>query len=482
MRRLKTSGRQSRTATSAGRKNSDERGASVVIFALMVPLLFAALALALDFGKLAYERQDLSNALDAAALAGAGSLPNDPTTAQSAAVAYAKINDPEANPVITFRCLVASTGASKTVAAGQVPNVCDPGTTAGAKCNETLCSIPCVPGGTKTCNTIIVTAAKDVPFAFAPVIGVNTGNTGALSSTACKGSCGSQIPNPMDIVMVADRTGSMDTADRNAMVAGIKSTLQTMTKEQQYVALGTIGRSSTSPGSCITTPSTSQTTGPWLPVPFSNNYTTNPAIPGGTPPLNNSSTLVSGLNCLGASSTGTYLASPLKSAARYALGLTPNNLGSLPVRSTPAKKAIILETDGEPNEQNITGGTTALSNSGDLGTTNGATACQNLKDVATNAKAQGLLIITVAFGDANSARCTTGGSYVRDVLAAAASPKSAGVPSAASNDCSTTALRATENADGDFFFCAATGAEMGPIFASAVNAISTSSRLIRLPE
>ncbi|MGO4250560.1 pilus assembly protein TadG-related protein [Paenarthrobacter sp. RAF54_2] len=461
---------------------ANQGGASIIIFALMVPLLFGALALALDFGKLAYERQDLSNALDAAALAGAGSLPNDPAAAQSAAISYANTNDPQANPTITFRCLVASTGTAKTVAAGQVPNVCDPGTTSGAKCNETLCSIPCIPAGTHTCNTIIVTASKDVPFAFAPVIGVNTGNTGSLVSVACKGSCGSQIPNPMDVVMVADRTGSMSTADRNAMVAGIKSTLQTMTKEQQYVALGTIGRSATSPGSCITSPSSNETTGPWLPVPFSNNYTNNPATPGAVPPLNTSSTLVGGLNCLNSSSTGTYLAAPLKSAARYALGLTPNNLGSLPVRSTPARKAIILETDGEPNETTISGSSTSLSNSNDIGNSNGTTACNNLKDVATNAKNQGLLIITVAFGGANSATCATGGDYVRNVLAAASSPKAAGVPSTASNDCSTAALRTTENADGDYFFCAATGAEMGPIFASAINAISTNSRLIRLPE
>ncbi|MFE4197485.1 pilus assembly protein TadG-related protein [Paenarthrobacter sp. NPDC056912] len=461
----------------------NERGASIIIFALMVPLLFGALALALDFGKLAYERQDLSNALDAAALAGAGSLPNNPTAAQTAAVAYAKSNDPQANPTITFRCLVASTGAAKTVASGQVPNVCDPGTTAGAKCNEKVCSIPCVPGGTHTCNTIIVTAAKDVPFAFAPVIGVNTGSTGSLSATACKGSCGAQIPNPMDIVMVADRTGSMSDADRNAMVAGIKGTLQTMTREQQYVALGTIGRSKTSPGTCVTTPSTSRTDGPWVPVPFSNNYTNSPATPGGVPPLNGSSTLVNGLTCLSSSSTGTYLAAPLKAAARYVLGYTPNNLGTLPARSTPARKAIILETDGEPNEETITTGTAALSSSGDIGNSNGPAACKNLTDVATNAKNEGLLIITVAFGDANSARCNgSSGDYVRTVLAAAASPKAPGVPTTASNDCSTTALRATENADGDFFFCAATGSEMGPIFASAVNAISTSSRLIRLPE
>jgi hypothetical protein len=46
----------------------------------------------------------------------------------------------------------------------------------------------------------------------------------------------------------------------------------------------------------------------------------------------------------------------------------------------------------------------------------------------------------------------------------------------AANTCATPELRATKNADGDFFFCAGAGAEMGPIFVSAVNAISSNSR------
>ena len=55
-----------------------ERGAATVIFALLVPVLFGSVALAVDFGRLVYERQHLSNALDAAALAGAASLPTRP--------------------------------------------------------------------------------------------------------------------------------------------------------------------------------------------------------------------------------------------------------------------------------------------------------------------------------------------------------------------------------------------------------------------
>jgi hypothetical protein len=321
---------------------------------------------------------------------------------------------------------------------------------------------------------------KDVGYSFAPVIGIDQGNTGSLSSSACKGSCGAEAPNPMDVVFVADRTSSMSTTDRNLMIAAIKSTLQTMTPSQQYVALGTIHRSSATPGSCITTPSSSATSGPWIPVPFKDDYTLPPSSPGGTPPLNNSSTLVSGVNCLTASSQGTYLAAPLKAAARYVLGLTPNNLGSLPAREPTPRKAIIFETDGQPNENNITG-STSLSSSSDIGNSDGGTACTNLSQVATNAKGQGVLIITIAFGDATSAQCESGGQYVRNVLAAAASPDAQGAASDADNNCSTSSLRTTENADGDFFFCAASGSELASIFASAINQLNPNTRLVRIP-
>ncbi len=457
-----------------------QRGASAVIVALMVPVLFAAAAMTIDVGKLVYERQRLNNALDSAALGGAYLLPGDLLGAQAAALNLAKLNDLQANPAATFWCVIASTGAAKTPDTSQIPGVCNPGTAAGAKCDEKICAVPCSIGLGRTCNTMTLTDAKDVPFAVAPAIGINKGNTGAVAATACVGSCGAVTPNPMDVVLVADRTGSMSTADRNLMVSGIKSTLQTMTKDQKYVALGTIHRSSATPGLCITTGSASATTGPWIPVPFSNDYTLLPAFPGATPALNPISTLISGLNCLPASSSGTYLASPMKAAARYLLGLAPNNLASLPARSQPAKKAIIFETDGQPNETAIVG-TTSLNDATDIGTTNGTTACNNLKTVAANAKAQGILIVTVAFGAANTAQCAGGGEFVRNVLAAASSPDSTGNPSIADNDCGTAAKRSAENSDGDFFFCAASGTELGPIFVSAVNAISPNSRLIRIP-
>ena len=457
-----------------------ERGASTVLVALMLPIVFAAAALAIDISRLAYERQDLADALDAAAQAGAYALPNDTAGAQAAALAFAAQNDPGSVPNVSFWCVIASTGAAKTPNTAQIPSTCNPGTITGARCNEQICAIPCTPGAGRTCNTIKVDDEEDVPFSFAPVIGIDTGSTGALSSAACKGSCGSELPNPMDVVIVGDRTGSMSASDLSLMKSAITSTLLTMTTAQQYVSFGTIHRSATSPGTCITTASTSATAGPWIPVPFSNNYLNPPATLGGASTLNTSSTLVRGVNCLATSSQGTYLASPMKAAARYVLGLAPNNLGSLPARELPPRKVIIFETDGEPNENNITG-STSLSTSSDIGSTNGQTACNNLSAVATNAKNQGVLIVTVGFGGANSARCASGGSYVRNVLAAAASPDATGAASDADNDCSTAARRTTENSDGDYFFCAAGGSELASIFVSAVSQLSPNTRLLRLP-
>ena len=139
-------------------------------------------------------------------------------------------------------------------------------------CSDTLCAVPCAlqakttnnwnPGNSTynnrpiKCNTIRVGAEQDVPFSFAGVMGINEGSTGSQISVACAGSCGAVAPNPMDVVVVADRTLSMTcrsaaslTGDspctdyREDLVNGIKSMLQVMTPEQQFVSLGALGPS-----------------------------------------------------------------------------------------------------------------------------------------------------------------------------------------------------------------------------------------------
>ena len=175
-----------------------------------------------------------------------------------------------------------------------------------------------------------------------------------------------------------------------------------------------------------------------------------------------------------------------------------NNLSSLPARQGTPRKVIIFETDGQPDEV-LNGGSTNLTTSGDVGTDrnfygngNGKKGCDNFNAVANQVKAAGILVITIGFGDANAAPCerainssgqaqTPRAPWVRNYLSAAASVDADGAASDADNTCATTTMRTAENGDGDYYYCAATGAELGPIFASAISAVSSSIRMIQMP-
>ncbi len=185
----------------------------------------------------------------------------------------------------------------------------------------------------------------------------------------------------------------------------------------------------------------------------------------------------------------------MKGAARYLLGYDPNNLSTLPSRpGEGAKKVLIFETDGQPDEYAITGSTN-LGTAGDLGpgrnfstNTNGVTGCQNFLSMANQAKAKGILVITIGFGAAGTAGCvrrdppaTQYAPFVRDYLAAAASPGADGNQSAADFGCATAANRTSENTDGDYFFCAAQGSELAGIFRTAIAQASTSIKIVQLP-
>jgi Putative Flp pilus-assembly TadE/G-like len=445
-----------------GRDEHRESGAIAIMMALLAVVVFGAAALAVDITSQVNQRQKLHDTIDAAALAGAYRLPALGSGAEDDARANALKNDPTLSlprtPVdaVTFFCVVASlsAGVPGLVDNSQIPATCNPlsarrgsspnYTWTGSRCNTTICSIPCNPAATPgdVCNSISVTGTKPVPFSFGRVIGVNQGGTGSVTSVACLGSCGTTAPNPMDVAVVADRTVSMRATDVTDMITGIESMFQEMTPSQQYVALGTIGRSKLNPTTCTSedatpdnsvsdggnpargTPSTNHETvetggGPWMPEAFSNNYLTT-----GTTNINGSSTLIKALECLKNNQNSyTHLAAPMKAAARLLMGKstapeTLNNVGSLlPARTTTStpQKVLIFETDGVPYESGTTGGTTDLNVSGDIYSNNmdvmsvgtgsakrwyfngGDVACQNLVAQAAAAKAAGILVITIAY-------------------------------------------------------------------------------------
>ncbi|GGD22708.1 hypothetical protein GCM10007231_22250 [Nocardioides daphniae] len=513
----------------AGRR--DEKGAYAILFSMVLVLLIALAAISVDIASQVSARQQLKDTLDAAAHAGAYALPEQQGDIQTIVGDMARANDINTSVTTDLWCVIASTGATKAPQYTQIPTTCNPHGTrpyVGTKCDEFVCFIPCDPsrtastGGAVKCNTVRVADSKVVPYAFAPAIGYDEGNTGAVVSIACKGTCGNDVPNPLDILVMADRTPSMVDGDREQMKAAIESSLTVMNPELQYVALGTIHKSDprrmnklstevcTSAESGVqqqtssswpysplwntdNTPkletTNSPTSGSWIASPFSNGYLTGPS---GT--IVATDPLVKSVKCMpGAKSGnyGTHLASALKGGARYLLGNTPNNLSSLPARPGPApKKVIIFETDGSPDEV-LTNGYYRLSNSTDFGAGRNATygqqGCNNLEKMADEVKAKDVLIITIGFGAAvsntSTGRCISGNtstSRLRDVLARVASKAPDGNPSTAS-DCSDPVKRTQENADGDYFFCAASGSELETIFRSAFGSLSKGIKLMKMP-
>lgn len=507
--------------TSTRRRRRDERGAYAVLFSMMLVLVMALAALAVDIASQVASKQTLRDTLDAAAHAGAYSLPGSQMNAENIVRDMALANDPGTSVTTDLWCVIASTGAARTPEYTQIPNTCKPHGSRpypGTVCDEYVCFIPCRPSlsdPTIQCNTVRVADEKTVPYAFAPAIGYDEGSTGGVVSIACKGTCGSESPNPLDIVIMADRTPSMSDTNRDTMKNAIADSLTVMNPELHYVALGTLHKSeprkakrydarecpthesgvkqSTSWGGDVVWdghyPRLESTNKPhdgdWVAVPFSNTYLTGPQ---GT--LVESDDLVHGIRCMPGAAKGNYgthLASALKGATRYVLGMDSNNLGTLPVRDTPApaQKVIVFETDGSPDEV-LMNGYKALSWSADFGagrnSSNGDKGCQNFVDMAAEAKAKDVLIITIGFGKAGTARCIDGNDstrYVRDVLAEAASPVD-GTPSTASN-CNDSSLRASENKDGDYFFCAASGSELEQIFRSAFGSLTKGIKFLKMP-
>lgn len=402
-----------------------ERGAVAIIVAALAIVLFGVAALGVDIASQVNRKHLLKNQLDAAATAAAFYLDTDTTGIRDAATNaisyFAKNGQGTLDPSkIDFWCVVArklntdNTPATPAqVAAYQIPTatqtagVCNPDAASSTTdwkmsdyqnrvrydgqvfkmtCNSTLCAVPCAlqarpannwsPGLSVannrpiTCNTIRVGAQQNVPFDFAPVIGVDQGSTGAQIAVACKGSCGAVASNPMNVVIVTDRTNSMCEADGSCpdehdMIAGIRSLLQKMSPEQQFVSLATIGRSKgtsrASFSACSTTDGVDfqdnmTASMLWVPLKFHNNYLTS------TGALNGNSNLVKALNCLDpnvsgwlGNTNGTYLAAPLKQAARYVLNLDTANYNveselSGSSRSGNVRNLIIFETDGQPFE------------------------------------------------------------------------------------------------------------------------------------
>src|SRR4249920_788032 len=93
------------------RRRSGERGQIMILFVLVLIVIMAFAALVIDVGVLRNANQNLWNALDAGALAGAQELPADASNARTIALDFADRNYPGGLPpgvTVGFRCIIGS--------------------------------------------------------------------------------------------------------------------------------------------------------------------------------------------------------------------------------------------------------------------------------------------------------------------------------------------------------------------------------------
>ncbi len=452
------------------RRRRDERGVSAILVALLLVPMLGFVAMAVDISSLNNTRQKLWDTLDASALAGAALLP-DGVAARDAALAYADANLPGLVPAIEFWCVV-GVGSGGGVDDSGIPAACNPGPAPytvgqypGLACNSALCAIPCnpLPPSSDSCNTMSVAASRTVPFAFAPVIGFEEGNTGTLVTASCKGPCGISGSAPADIALVVDRTGSMRSQDVAALKAASLGFLEGLTPALHDVALGTLGRSKSSPGSCPTTASTNAGSGPWVPVSLRHDYDLTDNTPPDNPPnLNLASDLVKGINCLSSSGTGTNLGDPIAAAGDHLLDSGREGVS----------KGIVFMTDGEANKP-------------------AGNPCSYAESQAAAVEASDITIVTIAY---RLQGVSCGVQAATTVLAHMASDPPTGPPTADDGGdgpgglpggCATAASVAGENADGDNFLCAADESQLVAVFSAASNTIllelNERTRLVSLP-
>ncbi len=439
-----------------------ERGQILVLFVFALVVIMGFAALVIDVGVLRNANQNLWNALDAGALAGASQLPANPSNADAIATDYADRNYPGGLPPgvsVGFRCVIGSSGGGPRLS--DVPAVCDPGPNALWTCNSTICQSPCVPAEGDSCNTVVMEGDVTVPYRFGSALGLGSGTSQTVISAACKGPCGAKPSSPVDLMLVVDRTSSMSGIDTVNARAAADSVRKAYNPAEQWMGLGLLGPGHTV-GSCVTVPDPSIGTANmpadlhrWVPIELT---ALDPGAPVNANYAAGGSAMAGAISCYTNSSTGTDLADPVTAAAWELIHR------GRPL--TDVTKGIILETDGQPNNSTIP-------------TSNNA-YCEQSYAAAVAAKSQGIEVFTIGFGldGTNNATCpdTTGawhGKKATTLLAAMATDSvDAGCPG-------------NSNDDGDHFFClpksSGASANLSALFKEAANALAGGTKLIQLP-
>jgi hypothetical protein len=461
---------------------NDERGVVAVIVALLMVVLMGSAAMTFDLARLRHERHLVQAAVDLGSLAGAGYLPVNSTptasVAEAAARAVAVQNAPElatSGLTISFGCVVPDPEGNGGGDSDALLFACGPASGSGTwsagwttRAGKALHA--CNPYGGDLCNTILVSARSDVDFYFAPFIGFNTGSTGSIQAAACRGFCGGS--QPLDMVFVIDRSRSMtdqNIADLKAAIANPSAALDSVLEfyEPNDVRIGLVAlpypaasdKCAVAPNQVY--PNTTQRVW-WV-------------SPTGTGTLSSNYQNVDGsLNTTGSDLVQKVLCLPRAPAS---LTVTPTGAGHTdhgdPIRDaqlmldqagrSSVSDVIVFFADGESNQPRFN------------------QPCLYANQAAAASKARGTLFFSLAYGS-SGARCgfdtasstygppPTGGDYATRFLnESATQPSTDNTPGGCS---------ATENTDGDYYFCEARGGDLATVFLQIAAQAVQRSRLL----
>jgi len=434
----------------------------MVLSALIIIVLFAAVAFVIDLSRLWHERQVLQNAADFGALAGAQELPvADGASGSIAAAEALRVtldNAPWLSPsqvTIGFRCIVGDRDGDGAPDSEDIPTVCGPQsgtwpaeewrTRRGRSIHE------CNPFAGDRCNTVSVRTSNSVDYIFAPVIGVDQGNTGGVTAASCRGACGT-APAPLDVAIVFDRSRSMTASDMaNAKNAAL-AVLDFYDSPVHHVGLVGLPYHNPSNPCRVRTSQTypNPTPSVWTLHGLASDYDR----PDGT--LNPASTLVQRINCLERTPTG--------------VSTNPSGAGHTDLGDPLAAASSLLQTTGRAEVPDVM----IYLSDGEANQPRFNQPCQYAITRADAAKAADVEIFTIAYGVAG-ARCgyDSAGTY-RNVYASIFFADMA----TESDDDAPGGCASTENTDGDHYFCESGGSDLETVFRQVAEQALGHSRLV----
>jgi Flp pilus assembly protein TadG len=167
-----------------------ERGAVAPMMAMLLVVLVGISGFAIDIGHVMWIQRQLQTSADAAALAGAQKVVDDPGNAISFATSYG-----------------AQSGGKNAFLAGSVS------TNAVLKC-VTSVSFPKCTAGSGTYNAIQVTQQATVPMWFSQVLGIPNMTVKTKATASAKGGSAQSL----DVMIVLDATASMNDTDNACTV------------------------------------------------------------------------------------------------------------------------------------------------------------------------------------------------------------------------------------------------------------------------